>query len=221
MSSKGYYVIPLSPDKFETMGNDRSLYNDTVEEEVEKKESGDIEESPAELLEKRWKKYQEIKSLLPEREIDMLEMSFLHGKDQTSIGEIFNVTQGDVSYRIRRVSHRIMYLMSLPEIDMEEMRLDLSKVLDEEKVIILFLLLKYTSQSKVGEELGMPQGKVRHRYISAMSSIRKKAFKDLKFIMYYDLFCKLQGNYNALRTLDVQDRWKHKFTKEEPEFEMD
>jgi DNA-directed RNA polymerase specialized sigma24 family protein len=202
------------------MSEDRGLYH-TVEDEIEKKESGDIEESPAEVIERRWKKYQEIKSLLPQREVDMLEMSFLYGKDQTSIGHIFNVTQGDVSYRIRRISHRIMYLMSLPEINMEEMRVDLSKILDEEKVIILFLLLKHTSQSKVGEELGMPQGKVRHRYISAMSSIRKESFNDIKYIMYYDLFCKLQGNYNALRTLDVQDRWKHKFDKEEPEFVLD
>jgi hypothetical protein len=220
MSNKKYYVVPLSPELLEAMSNERSLYHDTVEEEVEKKESGEIEESPAEILDKRWKKYQEIKSLLPEREIDMLEMSFLYGKDQTSIGEIFNVTQGDVSYRIRRVSDRIMYLMSLPEIDEVEMSVDLHKILDDEKVTILFLLLKYTSQSKVGEELGMPQGKVRHRYISAMSSIRKESFNNVKYIMYYDLFCKLQGNYNALRTLDVQDRWKHKFDKEEPEFEF-
>lgn len=216
MAFNSYYVVPLSPEIIENMSEEKSLYD--VSEEIENGLELELHETPASLLEERWNKYQEICHLLPKREVDMLEMSYLDKKDQMSIGKIFNVSQGDVSYRIRRVAQRVRFLMSLPEVDMAKMRADLLDILDAEKTEILFLLLECTSQSKVGEKLGLSQGKVRHRYIRAIDMIKKQCYKEPSYVVYFDLFSKLQGNYNALRSLDVQDRWKDKFKKREDEF---
>ena len=156
-------------------------------------------------------KYQELSGLLPERELDMIELSILFEKDQTSIGKIFNVSQGDVSYRIKRLKERSRYLQSLPEVDHKQMEEDLTKFLGKDLTNILMLLLKYTSQSKVGKMLGLSQGKIRHRYIRSLKRIEDICYENPYFLIYFDYLNKLQGNYNSLRSLDVQDRWKHKY----------
>lgn len=168
-----------------------------------------------------WSKYKRISSLLPSREVDMIELSILHDKDQTSIGKIFSVSQGDVSYRIKRFKKRIEYLISLPEVDPVVMKNDFVELYGKELADMIMLLLFYTSQSKVGDVLGLSQGKVRHRYLTALRIIENAVFDKPHLIIYFDLLVKLKGNYNSMRSLNVQDRWKHKFDSDSSEICID
>jgi len=171
----------------------------------------ELHETPAAKLQEMWEKYKKLSAFLPERELDMIEMSILFEKDQTSIGNIFQVSQGDVSYRIKRLKERLQYLLALPDVDHDSMRVDLVDLLGEELTDILMLLLKYTSQSKVGKMLDLSQGKIRHRYIRSLERIKEECYRNPRFIIYYDYLCKLQGNYNSLKSPSTQHERKRKF----------
>lgn len=64
---------------------------------------------------------------LPFREQDLITMYYQLNKDQAEIAKIFNISQGAVSHRIRKALKRLQFLVALPDITSEEMRIDLTE----------------------------------------------------------------------------------------------
>lgn len=63
---------------------------------------------------------------LPYREQDLISMYFQLNKDQAEIAEIFNISQGAVSHRIRKALKRLQFLVAMPDISDDEMINDLT-----------------------------------------------------------------------------------------------
>jgi len=144
---------------------------------------------------------------LPHQEVDMLCLYYLYGKEQKEIAGIFGVSQGDVSYRIRRCVERIKFLLEMPRIPESEMREILSRYLPDEMVHICLGVFRTTSQSAVAKSLGSYQGHVRYRLVRALKVLREFGGEDTEAILRF--FEGLsRSNYNALRSLDVAPMWK-------------
>lgn len=150
--------------------------------------------------------------VLPTRERDMLELYFFRGKNQSEIGKLFDVTQGDVSYRISRAIERVKFFLSLPKICLRRMVNDLYAVLQDPKhVRIMMLLLKTTSQTVVGGCVGLTQGKVRYRFLKSVETLREQAKKRPVYYTYVKIFEMVGKNFNIMRSLEPQERWASKF----------
>lgn len=150
--------------------------------------------------------------MLPPRERDMLEMHFFQKKGQAEIGRLFNVTQGDVSYRISRSIQRIQFYLSLPKVCTRRMAQDLMKILgDPLYVQIMILMFQTTSQTAVGKKVGLTQGKVRYRFINSVKRIKEAAKHKPVYAVYVYIFDRISENFNIMRSLDTQERWADKF----------
>ena len=206
----GSYVYLLSPEDIE---------NFTEESDVFKEFGSYTFEKDPESLEKLARAFER----LPPREADMLHMYFKQNKYQADIGKIFNVSQGDVSYKIKRGLERIKFYMDCPELDEDKMYEDLSSILprdagrsskhkDKDMYLkIMMGMYRHSCQSVVARELGIHQGGVRYRFIKGIEIIAKHCAEDASFQVYLDCFTKISENPNILRELKVQSRWKHKY----------
>jgi DNA-directed RNA polymerase specialized sigma24 family protein len=150
----------------------------------------------------------QIKPLLdriPPREADLLFLYYIKKKRQADIAEIFGVTQAAISYRLDRGLQRIRFLLSIPQIDEEDMRDDLPKVpfkpLD---VDILVGMWQTTCQSEVALRLKLTQGRVRHRFFRAVETLKTKADKDPMFQPYHKVFSSIASKkFNILREVKL------------------
>lgn len=150
--------------------------------------------------------------ILPKRERDMLELYYFHKKDQVEIGKLFKVTQGDVSYRIARAVKRMQFYLSLPRVCLRRMARDLTKVLPNKlHVTIMLGMYRTTSQTAVAVKIGLSQGKVRYRFMRSIDILNEVKDRMPIYSVYLDIFKKVGENFNILRSLEVQDRWKSKF----------
>lgn len=151
-------------------------------------------------------------SVLPTRERDMLELYFFRGKNQSEIGKIFDVTQGDVSYRISRAVERVKFFLGLPKVCMRRMIGDLHAALKNiQHVRIMVLMLRTTSQTVVGERVGLTQGKVRYRFLKSIEALRDQARTRPIYHTYVKIFEMVSRNFNIMRSLEPQERWANKF----------
>lgn len=217
------FIVFLSPDELESFTSERMLVSDV---------SYDLDEVALkkDMLE-------DLLDRLPKREADMLYFYFYKKKYQEDVGKIFGVSQGDVSYRIKRAIKRIKFLLQYPDIDPDEMVFDLSSILpfeDINKVLtpeiiakvspsnldfcgpnlylrIMVGMYQTSSQSVVANQLGIYQNRVRYRFLKGLSIIKEQAAKQDKYLKYVKAFDMVAEHPNILRELKVQDRWKHKF----------
>lgn len=207
------FVILLSPDQLDQFTEENVVNN--------------FYEVPDDTDIKTVIKKEDLKLLidrLPPIEADMLEMYFFGQKFQADIGDLFNVSQGAVSYKIRRALERIRFLMKCPVVDIDKMAEDLKDVLPYENsskfknticdnlyLHIMIRVYETSCQSVVAEELGVFQNRVRYRFKKGLEAIVKKAEERPELQIYVDLFTLLSENYNILRPLKIQKRWQHKF----------
>jgi DNA-directed RNA polymerase specialized sigma24 family protein len=107
---------------------------------------------------------------LPPCEADFIDLYFFRRRKQTDIPAIFGVSQPTVCYRLQRATARARYLLSLPEVLDGEIKSAMVRVLDDPlDVEVMTLMFETTCQSEVAKRLGISQGKVRHRFIRALS----------------------------------------------------
>lgn len=133
----------------------------------------DLLESITELVEVEWKMEQldRIKGLLdrlPPLEADILYLYYFlpNKKRQTDIADIFQITQAAVSYRLKRGLQRINFLLRTPEFDTEVLLEDMREIMScEEDALIYYGMCLSSCQSVVAQDLGVNQGRVRHRYL--------------------------------------------------------
>lgn len=148
---------------------------------------------------------------IPEREADLIELYYIKKKRQADIAEIFDVTQAAISYRLDRGLQRIKFLLSIPQITEEEMRDNLPFVpLKPIDVDILVGMWKTTCQSEVATQLGLTQGRVRHRFFGAVKLLEKKANEDSSFEPLFKVFSSIASkNFNILRAVKLP-QWENR-----------
>lgn len=197
------YVIPVDPneiasrfhaDSFEEP--DTSLEDDDFRSIIAQ---GDYEERIAPLLER-----------IPEREADLIHMYYIKRKRQADLAEIFGVTQAAISYRLDRGIKRVKFLLSIPHITEEEMRRDLPEIFKEIDVDILIGMWSTTCQSEVAKQLGLTQGRVRHRFFKAVKMLQEVAKLDARFVPYEKWFSAVSAkNFNILREVKLP-QWSNR-----------
>lgn len=156
----------------------------------------------------------QIKPLLdriPEREADLIYLYYIQKKRQADIAEIFGVTQAAISYRLDRGLQRIRFLLSIPQIEEEDMREDLPKVpFKSIDVDILVGMWQTTCQSEVATRLGLTQGRVRHRFFGAVKVLEKRAAEEEQFIPYHKVFSSIASKkFNILREVKLP-QWSNR-----------
>jgi len=135
---------------------------------------------------------------LPPREYDFIHMYFFLKIRQTTISQIFRVSQPTVCYRLQRATARIQFILQLPELSEAQIHKDLSTVLKEPlDVQIMTLLYQTTCQSSVAKRLGVTQGLVRHRFLRSNRKIHQ--YPELK--LYADMYESIAANLNILREI--------------------
>lgn len=144
-------------------------------------------------------------SKIPVREADLLEMYYYRHMRQADIAHVFGVTQAAISYRIERALHRIMFLRSVPVLTEAEIRRDIPrgpfKAID---VDILVGMWETTCQSAVALNLGLTQGRVRHRFFAAVRLLEKLALTNPLYEPYHQFFGAIsKKNWNALRAVEL------------------
>jgi len=152
---------------------------------------------------------------IPRRELDMWCAHAIWRKGQEEIARTYEVTQGDVSYRIKRAKERITLwremigILTEPELR-EVLWFELGVSTQELEVVLG--VFKTTSQSVCAEVLGLSQGNVRHDFIE----VRKRANETRtsgppEIERLHQLLELLSRSYNRLRELGHQKRFLHKF----------
>jgi DNA-directed RNA polymerase specialized sigma subunit len=110
---------------------------------------------------------------LPEREADFIELYYFRRINQTTIAQIFGVSQPTVCYRLKRATSRVKFLLDLPDITQAQVEEKVTQFLsDPLDAQIMSLMFATTCQSEVAKRLGETQGKVRHRFIRAIQRMR-------------------------------------------------
>jgi DNA-directed RNA polymerase specialized sigma24 family protein len=133
---------------------------------------------------------------IPPREADFVELYFFQRIRQTTIAELFNISQPTVCYRLQRAAARIRYLLDMPNYDPWLMEQDLRGVLTDPKDIqIMMGMVSTTCQSEVAKGLGVTQGFVRHRYFRSIERLKKMRGME----QYVRVFEHVAGNLNILK----------------------
>ena len=148
----------------------------------------------------------EIMDDLPDREADFVDLYFFFHKTQTDIADIFKVSQPTVCYRLQRATERIRFLLSLPDVTIEEMEVAMRGFLaDPEDVSIMVKMYRTTCQSEVASQLGITQGKVRHRFMRST----KRMSENVKMAKYAEIFTAISTKLNIRREVQ-RPAWESK-----------
>jgi len=190
------YVIPVDPS---------SLANRLIAPDPFDSEAEEPEDVTDWLTPENHDKVAALLDRIPQREADLLYLYFIEHKRQADIAAIFDVTQAAVSYRLDRGLKRIKFLIKLPHITDEGMREDLPKVpFNQMDVNILIGMWDTTCQSEVAAQLGLTQGRVRHRFFKAVKVLEDAAAKDDLFQPYSQIFSALsKKKFNILREVKL------------------
>jgi hypothetical protein len=205
------YIAPIDPAHLAS----RDLLADGL---MEAAEEGLVEADPEVGAFLEAASYEEeIKPLLdriPEREADLIHLYFLLRKKQAEIAAIFGITQAAVSYRLDRGLQRLKFLLSIPQVDPDEMREDLARAgFPDIDVAILLGIWETTCQSEVAKNLNQTQGRVRHRFFTALGALRGMADREKEQLdeeglegplqRYYRVFFAISENFNILREVKL------------------
>jgi DNA-directed RNA polymerase specialized sigma24 family protein len=196
------YVIPVDPSE---LANRFAISDDPfgeVEEPDEEPEEGTVEAIIAQG------NYEErigpLLDRIPEREADLIYLYYIQKKRQADIAEIFGVTQAAISYRLDRGLKRIKFLLRIPSVTEEDLRRDLPEIFKPIDVDILIGMWQTTCQSQVAENLGLTQGRVRHRFFKAVKTLEEMSKKDEKFNDYAKIFSAISSKgFNILREVKL------------------
>jgi hypothetical protein len=140
--------------------------------------------------------FQPFISLLPRREIDLIDLYFRKEKKQKEIAEYFSVTQGAVSHRLSRACKRLQFLRDMPKIDGDIKDILRPHFTSFEMDLIVFMV-NTTCQSKTADMLNekhklrgldrMTQVKVRHKFDRFIMRLRKLKRKHLELKICHKL----------------------------------
>ncbi len=108
---------------------------------------------------------------IPPREADLIRLYYKERMKQEQIARLFRITQAAVSYRLHRGIKRIQFLLTIPELELEPFFLELGPKFSEQDLEILWRMYETTCQSEIAKQMGLTQGRVRHRFFRALDKI--------------------------------------------------
>jgi predicted XRE-type DNA-binding protein len=197
------YVIPIDPSE---LANRFASNDPPIDEEREREKEDDDDKGLASLIAGADYESRIVPLLnrIPQREADLIYLYYIQKKRQADIAEIFQVTQAAISYRLDRGLQRIKFLLSIPHVTEEDMRFDLATIFQEIDVNILVGMWQTTCQSEVATQLGLTQGRVRHRFFKSVTTLKDAAEKDSKFAPYHKIFLSISSKrFNILREVKL------------------
>lgn len=152
---------------------------------------------------------------LPPRERDMFELYYVAKKRQEDIAYIMGVTQAAVSYCIGRACQRLrfmsesrLYLMGEDEIN----RLLATTELQPLDISILMEYRRTSQQSLTAANLGLTQGRVRHRLMRACAKLEQLAEERPELKELSRMFSHLRDNPNILLRVKLP-QWANRGTQ--------
>jgi len=110
---------------------------------------------------------------IPKREADLITLYHRDRMKQEQIAKIFGITQAAVSYRLHRGIRRIQFLRTIPELDQDSFELELGPKFSGQDLEILWKMYETTCQSEIAKQMGLTQGRVRHRFFRALGRIKE------------------------------------------------
>lgn len=117
---------------------------------------------------------------IPVREADLITLYYRDKMKQEQIAKLFGITQAAVSYRLHKGIKRIQWLRTIPELDKEDFELELGPKFSQQDLEILWRMNEITCQSKIAKEMGLTQGRVRHRFFRALQRIKELIIEEAK-----------------------------------------
>lgn len=193
------YVIPVDPAE---LANRFPSHDEPLDEVSE--EEGDEEVASFLVGADYESRIQPLLNRIPPREADLIYLYYIQKKRQADIAEIFGVTQAAISYRLDRGLQRIKFLLSIPQVTEDELREDLAQVFEEIDVNILVGMWETTCQSEVATQLGLTQGRVRHRFFKSVETLKRVASEQKKFEPYHRIFSAISSKrFNILREVKL------------------
>lgn len=153
-------------------------------------------------------------SLLPQREVDLIELYCKYQKNQKDIAKMFGVTQGAISSRLARARKRLKFIRDLPKIPDGELEEDLGSIFEPLELEILKCMMRTTCQTKTAEIINkrfdlkddkrrMTQVKVRHRFEKCVSLLESKTDENPELQAYLDLLKLIKKNYYMLHEVKL------------------
>jgi DNA-directed RNA polymerase specialized sigma24 family protein len=136
---------------------------------------------------------------LSPKERDIFELYFFEGKTQDEIGQLLDLSQRTVSYRISKGIERIKYFLFIDSIDFDMMREDLSEVLEESYVDIIIGVITTSSQTTIGQLLNLSQSMVRWRFFKALDIIKELSAKEMKYREYANIINVVSANFSIIK----------------------
>lgn len=163
-----------------SLGN--SLYGDNLDDFVEKSFAPESEEDLSDTITSGnaaldYSNIEKFLHRIPPRESDLIKLYYQDKMKQEQIAKLFRITQAAVSYRLHRGIKRIQFLRTIPELDKKSFDIELGPKFSEQDREILWRMYETTCQSEIAKQMGLTQGRVRHRFFRALNKI-KELIKD-------------------------------------------
>lgn len=117
---------------------------------------------------------------IPPRESDLIKLYFKDRMKQEQIAKLFRITQAAVSYRLHRGIKRIQFLRTIPELDKASFDIELGPKFSEQDMEILWRMYETTCQSEIAKQMGLTQGRVRHRFFRSLNYIKELIKDDVR-----------------------------------------
>jgi len=152
---------------------------------------------------------------LPAREADLIELYYIHNKNQKDIAKMFNVTQGAISSRLSRARKRLEFIRDMPKITDEDIDRVLSPHFNSMEMEIIQGMVKTTCQSKtarmINEKYGigddekrrMTQVKVRHRFEKCIKRLSQMIKTNPELKEYHKLLIMIKENLYKLHEVKL------------------
>ncbi len=117
---------------------------------------------------------------IPAREADLVRLYYKLDMKQEQIAKIFRITQAAVSYRLARARRRIQFLFTIPILKYDDFESDFKGIFSDQDREILWKMYETTCQSKIAKQMGLTQGRVRHRFFRSLDKIKELIEKESK-----------------------------------------
>ena len=143
---------------------------------------------------------------IPPREADLITLYYRDRMKQEQIAKLFGITQAAVSYRLHRGIKRIQFLRTIdPALDKDQFELELAPKFSDQDREILWRMYETTCQSEIAKQMGLTQGRVRHRFFRSLEKI-KHLIKEEARESEVELQMKRQRGESSLTEEQVMER---------------
>jgi len=162
-----------------------------------------------ETLRERLLEYFQYVERLPELDQGIYDLVIQKRYKQRAVADIYGMTQGAVSSRLKRMTRRLRYLEGLSYFDLSMIDQDLQDVFDPMEREILHSMATTTCQEETARRLNrvfnlkgdnvLTQVKVRHRFIKAWNKLM--SMSESKYQKYIALFGFVWANLYVLHEI--------------------